>query len=293
MREFRKKVAVITGAASGIGRAIAERCVGFGMKVVLADVHEADLAKTATDLKATGGTVLAVRTDVSKRGDVELLARRTIDTFGQVHLLFNNAGVTADGAPWEASWNDWEWAIGVNLWSVIHGIKVFTPLMLAQNTECHIVNTSSTAGLIVGSMAAPYSVTKHAVVALSENLYLTLQQRNSLIKVSVLCPGFVRTNIANAERNRPAELRNEPVEKTPQMQAGLNAFKAAIEAGVSPLQIADVIFEAIRKEQFYVLPDPEWIELIRMRTDNLLRLENPQSPLAMLMRLSNPRDRRR
>jgi NAD(P)-dependent dehydrogenase (short-subunit alcohol dehydrogenase family) len=293
MREFRKKVAVITGAASGIGRAIAERCVGFGMKVVLADVHEADLAKTATDLKATGGTVLAVRTDVSKRGDVELLARRTIDTFGQVHLLFNNAGVTADGAPWEASWNDWEWAIGVNLWSVIHGIKVFTPLMLAQNTECHIVNTSSTAGLIVGSMAAPYSVTKHAVVALSENLYLTLQQRNSLIKVSVLCPGFVRTNIANAERNRPAELRNEPVEKTPQMQAGLNAFKAAIEAGVSPLQIADVIFEAIRKEQFYVLPDPEWIELIKMRTDNLLRLENPQSPLAMLMRLSNPRDRRR
>jgi NAD(P)-dependent dehydrogenase (short-subunit alcohol dehydrogenase family) len=293
MREFRNKVAVITGAASGIGRAIAERCFGFGMKVVLADVHEADLAKTATDLKATGGTVLAVRTDVSKRGDVELLARRTIDTFGQVHLLFNNAGVTADGAPWEASWNDWEWAIGVNLWSVIHGIKVFTPLMLAQNTECHIVNTSSTAGLIVGSMAAPYSVTKHAVVALSENLYLTLQQRNSLIKVSVLCPGFVQTNIANAERNRPAELRNEPVEKTPQMQAGLNAFKAAIEAGVSPLQIADVIFEAIRKEQFYVLPDPEWIELIKMRTDNLLRLENPQSPLAMLMRLSNPRDRRR
>jgi NAD(P)-dependent dehydrogenase (short-subunit alcohol dehydrogenase family) len=293
MREFRKKVAVITGAASGIGRAIAERCVGFGMKVVLADVHEADLAKTATDLKARGGTVLAVRTDVSKRGDVELLARRTIDTFGQVHLLFNNAGVTVDGAPWEASWNDWEWAIGVNLWSVIHGIKVFTPLMLAQNTECHIVNTSSTAGLIVGSMAAPYSVTKHAVVALSENLYLTLQQRNSLIKVSVLCPGFVRTNIANAERNRPAELQNEPVEKTPQMQAGLNAFKAAIEAGVSPLQIADVIFEAIRKEQFYVLPDPEWIELIKIRMDNLLRLENPQSPLAMLMRLSNPRDRRR
>jgi NAD(P)-dependent dehydrogenase (short-subunit alcohol dehydrogenase family) len=210
MREFRKKVAVITGAASGIGRAIAERCVGFGMKVVLADVHEADLAKTATDLKSRGGTVLAVRTDVSKRGDVELLARRTIDTFGQVHLLFNNAGVTADGAPWEASWNDWEWAIGVNLWSVIHGIKVFTPLMLAQNTECHIVNTSSTAGLIVGSMAAPYSVTKHAVVALSENLYLTLQQRNSLIKVSVLCPGFVRTNIANARRVAERTGRKDP-----------------------------------------------------------------------------------
>jgi len=289
VREFKDKVAVITGAASGIGRAIAERCVVAGMKVVLADVHEADLTKAETELKTAGGNVLAVKTDVSKRSDVELLARQTLDTFGQVHLLFNNAGVTADGAPWEATWNDWEWAIGVNLWGVIHGVKVFTPLMLAQNTECHIVNTSSTAGLIVGSMVAPYSVTKHAIVALSENLYLTLQQRNSLVKVSVLCPGFVRTNIANAERSRPAELQNEPVEKTPQIQAGLNAFKAAIEAGVSPLQVADVVFEAIRKEQFYVLPSPEWIELIKLRTDNLLRLENPHSPVAMLAKLSNTR----
>jgi len=289
VREFKDKVAVITGAASGIGRAIAERCVGAGMRVVLADVHEADLTKAKTELKTAGGNVLAVRTDVSKRSDVELLARQTLDTFGQVHLLFNNAGVTADGAPWEATWNDWEWAIGVNLWGVIHGVKVFTPLMLAQNTECHIVNTSSTAGLIVGSMVAPYSVTKHAIVALSENLYLTLQQRNSLVKVSVLCPGFVQTNIASAERNRPAELQNEPVEQTPQMQASLNAFKAAIEAGVSPLQVADVVFEAIRKEQFYVLPSPEWIELIKLRTDNLLRLENPHSPVSMLAKLSNPR----
>ena len=289
MREFKDKVAVITGAASGIGRAIAERCVRAGMKVVLADVHEADLNRTETELKSAGGTVLAVRTDVAKRSDVELLARQALDTFGQVHLLFNNAGVTADGAPWEATWNDWEWAIGVNLWGVIHGVKVFTPLMLAQNTECHIVNTSSTAGLIVGSMVAPYSVTKHAIVALSENLYLTLQQRNSLVKVSVLCPGFVRTNIANDERNRPADLRNEPVEKTAQMHAGMNAFKAAIEAGVPPLQVADVVFEAIRKEQFYVLPSPEWIELIQLRTDNLLRLENPRSPLALLAKLSNPR----
>jgi NAD(P)-dependent dehydrogenase (short-subunit alcohol dehydrogenase family) len=289
MREFREKVAVITGAASGIGRGIAERCVGAGMKVVLADIHEADLSKAETELKTAGGTVLAVRTDVSKRSDVEMLARQALDTFGQVHLLFNNAGVTAGGAPWEATWNDWEWAISVNLWGVIHGVKVFTPLMLAQNTECHIVNTSSTAGLIVGSLFAPYSVTKHAVVALSENLYLTLQQRNSLIKVSVLCPGFVRTNLANGERNRPAELRNEPAEKTPQMQAGLDAFKAALEAGATPLQVADVVFEAIRKEQFYILPNPEWTELIKLRTDKLIRMENPQSPVAMLAKLSNPR----
>src|SRR5215467_3438994 len=227
MREFKDKVAVITGAASGIGRGLAERCVRAGMKVVLADINEADLAKAGTELKTAGGTVLAVKTDVSKRSDVELLARRALDAFGQVHLLFNNAGVAAGGVPWEATWNDWEWVVGVNLWGVIHGVKVFTPLMLAQNTECHIVNTSSAAGLIAGGLSAPYAATKHAVVALSESMYLALQQRNSLVKVSVLCPGLVRTNIADAERNRPKELRNEPVTMTPEAMGGRVACKAA------------------------------------------------------------------
>ena len=289
MREFKGKVAVITGAASGIGRGIAERCVSEGMKVVLADIDEASLTKAETELKTPGGTVLGVKLDVSKRSDVELLARQALDAFCQVHLLFNNAGVAAGGAPWEATWNDWEWVIGVNLWGVIHGVKVFTPLMLAQNTECHIINTSSAAGLIVGGASAPYAVTKHAVVALSESLHLTLQKRNSLVKVSVLCPGLVRTNIANTERNRPAELRNEPVAMTPEMQAGLAAFKAAIEASMPPLQVADVVFDAIRKEQFYILPHPEWTEVIQLRTDNLLRMENPQSPAAAVAKVINLR----
>jgi len=285
MKEFQGKVAVITGAASGIGRGIAERCVSAGMKVVLADIDEANLNKAEAELKATGGTVLRVRTDVSNRRDVERLARRALDAFGQVHLLFNNAGVAAGGAPWEATWNDWEWVISVNLWGVIHGVKVFTPLMLAQNTECHIINTSSTAGLIVGGAFAPYAVTKHAVVALAESLYLALQQRNSLVKVSVLCPGLVRTSIADAERNRPAELRNEPVTMTAERQAGLAAFKAAIEASMPPLQVADVVFDAIKKEQFYILPRPEWTEVVQLRTDKLLRMENPQSPAAAIGRL--------
>jgi len=183
MKEFTGKVAVITGAASGIGRGIAERCASEGMKLVLADIDEPNLAKAETELKTLGATVLGVRTDVSKRSDVELLARKTLDAFGQVHLLVNNAGSAAGGSPWEATWNDWEWVISVNLWGVIHGVKVFTPLMLAQNVECHIVNTASAAGLIVGGASAPYSVTKHAVVALSESLYLTLQQRSTLVKV--------------------------------------------------------------------------------------------------------------
>jgi NAD(P)-dependent dehydrogenase (short-subunit alcohol dehydrogenase family) len=285
MKEFKGKVAVITGAASGIGRGIAERCVREGMKVVLADIDEAELAKAETELKAEGGTVLGVRTDVSKRSDVELLARKALDAFGQVHLLFNNAGIAAGGAPWEATWNDWEWVIGVNLWGVIHGVKVFAPLMLAQNSECHIINTSSTAGLIVGSSSAPYAVTKHAVVALSESLYLALQQRNSLVKVSVLCPGMVRTNIANAERNRPDDLRNEPVAMTPEMQAGLAAFKAALEGATPPQQVANVVFEAIKNEQFYILSHPEWTEVIQLRTDKLLKLENPQNPMATIIKL--------
>ena len=214
------------------------------MKLVIADVEDASLAQAETELKAAGGTVLAVKTDVSQRSDVERLAERAFDAFGQVHLLFNNAGVAAGGPPWEATWNDWEWVIGVNLWGVIHGVKVFTPRMLAQNTECHIVNTSSAAGLVVGGGSTPYAVTKHAVVALSEGMYSTLQLRNSLVKVSVLCPGMVKTNIVNAERNRPAELRDEPVPMSPEMQAGQAAFKAIMEAATPPSQVADAVFDA-------------------------------------------------
>jgi len=289
MQVFQDKVAVVTGAASGIGRAIAERCVRAGVKIVLADIDEPNLAKAEAELKALGGTVLAVRTDVSKRSDVEALARQTGDAFGQVHLLFNNAGVAAGGAPWEATWNDWEWVIGVNLMGVIHGVKVFTPIMLAQNTECHIVNTSSMAGLIVGSGSAPYAVTKHAVVALSENLYLTLEQRKSLVKVSVLCPGLVRTDIINAERHRPAELQNEPAPRTPEMEAGLAAFKAALDASMPPAQVVDAVFDAIRNERFYVLSHPEWTEVIQLRTDKLLPMENPQNPMAAVLKLLRPR----
>lgn len=288
MQEFQGKVAVITGAASGIGRGIAEKCVNEGMKVVLADINHDALTKVEAELSALGGSMITVKTDVSKRCDVELLADRAINAFGQVHLLFNNAGVTAGGVPWEATWNDWEWVIGVNLWSVIHGIKVFTPLMLAQNTESHIINTSSLAGLIVGAGSAPYAATKHAVVALSESLYLSLQEQNSLVKVSVLCPGLVRTNIVDAERNRPEDLCDEPVSRTPEMLARQAAFKAAIEASMSPRQVADIVFDAIRAEQFYILPHPEYAEVIQLRTDKLLRLENPVSPYAAIAKLMKP-----
>jgi NAD(P)-dependent dehydrogenase (short-subunit alcohol dehydrogenase family) len=288
MKEFRGKVAVITGAASGIGRGIAERCVKEGMKVVLSDISEANLLRAETELKALGGIVTSVQTDVAKRSDVEALAQQTLDTFGAVHLLVNNAGVYAGMSPWESSWNDWEWVIGVNLWGVIHGVKVFTPLMLAQNTDCHIVNTASVAGLMAGHPSAPYSVTKHAVVALSENLHLTLQQRNALVKVSVLCPCIIATDIMSCERNRPMELQNEPVEIPPEAQAAVAFLNAAVEAGTSPVQCAAQVFEAIREERFYILTDPEWLTVVQSRVNNLLRLENPQDTMDVVINLCTP-----
>ena len=286
MIDFKDKVAVITGGASGIGRAIAERCVAEGTKVVLADIDEEELANAEAHLVGLGGTVISVKTDVSKRTDVEELARRTLGAFNEVHLLFNNAGIAAGGAPWEATWNDWEWVINVNLWGVINGVKVFTPIMLTQKTECHIVNTSSAAGLLVGSGSAPYAVTKHGIVVLSESLYLSLKQRRALVGVSVLCPGMVNTNIINAERHRPEELSNGQVARTPEMQAGLAAFKAAMQASTPPSEVADIVFEGIRKGQFYILTHPEYLEVVKLRTDSILREENPQSPLEALARVT-------
>ncbi len=287
MREFKGKVAVITGGASGIGRAIAASCVRAGIKVVLADIEEGPLETTGAELKAMGGTVLWQKSDVSKRAEMESLARYAFDSFGNVHLLFNNAGVAAGGAPWEATWNDWEWVVSVNLWGVINGVKVFTPLMLTQNADCHIVNTASSAGLVAGGFSAPYSVTKHAVVALSESLYLTLQQRNSLIKVSVLCPGMVRTNIGKTERNRPPEHRNEPIPLTPQMETARAAFDALLAASMPPDKVAEIVFEAIEKEQFYILTDPGWLDVIRLRTSKLLQMENPENPAPLVATLLN------
>lgn len=288
MQDFAGKVAVITGAASGIGRAIAEQCVALGVKTVLADVEQAALDQAGSDLQSRGGTVLCVRTDVSKRTDIEALADKAYGAFGQVHLLFNNAGIGAGGVAWEATWNDWEWAIGVNLWGVINGIKVFLPRMLAQQTECHVVNTSSGAGLIAGAGSAPYVTTKHAVVALSENLYLGLAQRKSPIKVSVLCPGTTRTNIAFCDRNRPDELKNPAEPVTPERQAGLAALKAILEKSTPSEKVAEATFEAIRKEQFYILTDPRWMEMIQMRVERLLELENPLDPTPAVIKLLNP-----
>lgn len=278
MKEFKDKVAVITGGASGIGLGIATRCVREGMRVVIADVEESALGRAEEELKSSGGTVLAVNTDVSKADQVEALAKKAVENFGAVHLLCNNAGVAADGAIWECSLPAWEWAIGVNIWGVINGIRTFVPIMLSQDTECHIVNTASIAGLTPYHPGASYHVTKHAVVALSENLYRSLGERGSKIKTSVLCPGFVRTRILSATRNLPLEVQvdsnMQPMPREAEEGAWdyleKNNFKV-----LSPDQVADLVFTAIKEEKFYILTHPEFNETVKERMENILQGQNP------------------
>ena len=283
MKDFKEKVAVVTGAASGIGRGLAEHCAREGMKVVIADIEEPALRETEKTVKAAGADVLAVVTDVSKLKDIETLAQKTLDAFGGVNLLFNNAGVQVGagaGKPlWENTPADWEWVLGVNLWGVIYGMKVFIPIMLKQNTECHIVNTSSMAGLISEPMIVIYAVTKAGVIKLSEGLYLQLKQMQSKIGVSVLCPAFVSSRLGDAARNRPGEFRNppdEPVEiEQPLLSTSLRKDDWEV---LSPEQCAAVVFTAIREDTFYILTHPMIKTLTKQRVDNILQGVNPEMP---------------
>jgi len=236
VKEFRGKVAVITGGASGIGRGLAERCAQEGMKIVLADVDKSALAQAERELKDASAEVVAVRTDVSKSGDVDALAQRALGAFGAVHALFNNAGVGAGTTVWESTLEDWQWVMGVNLWGVIHGVRTFVPLMLKQADECHIVNTASMAGLVSGPALGIYKVTKHAVVSLSETLYCELAVMRSKIKVSVLCPAGVNTRVMDSERNRPIELQNSLASESehPVVAQANEMLRQLVESGMSP-----------------------------------------------------------
>ncbi len=267
-----QKVAVITGAASGIGKGLAERFAGEGMRVVLADVAEEPLVKLAADLKAKGATVLAVRTDVSNAAEVENLAARTLEAFDAVHILCNNAGVVCSRPVWEHTVADWEWVLGVNLWGVIHGIRAFVPDMLAQGNACHIVNTASILGLVGGSGEGIYKVSKHGVVALSETLADELAQKGANIQVHVLCPGWVRTGILDAARNRPDALQNPAEKKQPQetVIGDSRNTRAEMEAGLSPAEVAEHVYKAIQNGTFYIHTHPEHKAWIRERMERIL-----------------------
>jgi NAD(P)-dependent dehydrogenase (short-subunit alcohol dehydrogenase family) len=274
MKELKGKVAVVTGAASGIGQGLAQRFAREGMKVVLADVETAALEQAAHEIETSGATVLAVRTDVSKAADVERLGKATVDRFGAVHVVCNNAGVAISGLSWMCTVDDWQWVLGVNLWGVIHGVRVFTPLLLSHGGEGHIVNTASMAGMISGPGMAMYNVTKHGVVTLSETLHHELTMLGSPVRVSVLCPGFVNTRIFDAARNRPPELA-DTAPPLPGSEAMEQMGRQLLALGSPPEMVAGVVLDAIRAERFYVFPHPEWKERIRARMEDILAERSP------------------
>jgi NAD(P)-dependent dehydrogenase (short-subunit alcohol dehydrogenase family) len=279
MKELGGKVAVVTGAASGIGKSLATRFAAEGMKVVLADVEEAPLAAVAAELEAAGRAVLAVPTDVTSGAAVTALAARAVERFGAVHVVCNNAGVGGAAGPlWTLTEADWTWTLGVNLWGVIHGIRAFVPGMIAQG-EGHVVNTASIAGLLSPASMGPYVATKHAVVSLSEVLARDLETAGAAVSVSVLCPGFVRTRIAESQRNRPAHLTDPVGEKRgAEGSAAAGMVRGLVEAGTSPDEVAERVVEAIRERRFYILPHPELTVAVKYRLEDILKNRYPRLP---------------
>jgi NAD(P)-dependent dehydrogenase (short-subunit alcohol dehydrogenase family) len=275
MKELRDRVAVVTGAAGGIGQALATRFAAEGMRVVLADIDPAALTQTEVALKRTGATTLAVPTDVSRIGDVEALAQQTVAAFGAVHVLCNNAGVGSAGTAWETPLAEWERVIGVNLWGVIHGLQVFVPLMLAQGGagggEGHVVNTASIAGLTSSPFMAAYNATKHAVIAISESLAKALEVLGAPIRVSVLCPGVVNTPICRRAQNVQATLQSP----RPEAIAFWEQLRDRVAQGMPPAEVADHVVRAIRGEQFYILTHRDSRDGVRTRLEDILDGRTP------------------
>ena len=274
------KVAVVTGAASGIGRAMAERFAAEQMKVVLADVEVDALRHAEKELQDTGAEVLAVPTDVSDGDAVDALARATVDAFGAAHIVCNNAGVGGGGPMQHLSTADWQWVLGVNLWGVIHGIRAFLPILLEQD-EAHVVNTASMAGMTAGPFMGPYNASKFAVVAISETLFKEMAAQGGKVGVSVLCPGWVNTNIGDSERNRPADLRTtETWNATAESAApGMrDMLRQMLATGMPPAEVADRVFDAVRRRRFYILTHPEMKPAIESRMQAILDEGDPTMP---------------
>ncbi|WP_067535478.1 SDR family NAD(P)-dependent oxidoreductase [Nocardia crassostreae] len=281
MRDLRNKVAVVTGAASGIGRGMAEAFLDAGMRVVLRDVEEDALAKTAAELLAGGGDVHAVVTDVANPDDVAALAAATLGKYGAVHVLCNNAGVAGGGMPvWESTLDDWAWVIGVNLMGVVHGHRTFLPIMIEQDEEAHIVNTASVAGVVGGS--GIYGATKSAVVALTETIHMELVGGGLKPRISVLMPGVVNTRILDSDRNRPSRFPDVGPSPLP-ADLEMDAVREYFTHGTSPRAVGDQVLQAIREERLYVLTHPEWKGHIEHRMKAILNGENltPLEPPGM------------
>ncbi|MFZ6744631.1 SDR family oxidoreductase [Undibacterium sp. JH2W] len=282
MKVFKDRVAVITGGASGFGREFAIIGARLGMKLVLADVQQDALDKTKAELEAQGAQVLAMRCDVRHAEEVQALADATMEKFGAVHLVFNNAGVGSGGLIWENTQADWDWVMGVNLWGVVHGVRIFTNLMLEcakkdPQFEGHIVNTASMAGLLNAPTMGVYNVSKHAVVSLSESLYQDLKLVEAPIGASVLCPYFVPTGISQSHRNRPEDVPGSAPTAS-QRAAQAMSDKAVNSGKVTAEEVAENTFKAIADEQFYIFSHPGALGNVQERMEDIVLQRNPGDP---------------
>jgi NAD(P)-dependent dehydrogenase (short-subunit alcohol dehydrogenase family) len=281
---FKGKTAVLTGAGSGFGLECARIGARLGMHLVLVDVQQDALDRAGAELLAAGAQVMTLRVDVSDAGQMEQLANRVQERFGAPHFVFNNAGVGAGGLVWENSVQDWQWVLGVNLWGVIHGVRVFTPMMLAAAQENpayqgHIVNTASMAGLLNPPNMGIYNVSKHAVVSLTETLYQDLALVTDQISASVLCPFFVPTGINQSERNRPAGLAAAKPTRS-QLIGQAMSDKAVGSGKVTAAEVAQKVFDAIAVNQFYIYSHPKAIGSVQTRMEDILQARNPTDPFA-------------
>lgn len=275
MKNFLGKVAVITGGADGIGKAIARACAARGMKLVLADISEERLQRTVAELAAEGAEVIGVAGNVAVEADVQALADKAFAQFGKVHLLVNNAGVALAKNAWETTQADWDWVMGVNLYGVSNGLRAFVPRMLESGEEGHVVNTASVAGLISEPSMAAYNASKFAVVTLTEGLHHDLTLRKANVKASVLCPAWVKTAITNAERNR-ADGERQDFSKMDAVtaQTGM-AIMRAVENGISPESVAEAVMKGVENEQFYILTHPHAKAGVQIRMEDILMERQP------------------
>lgn len=278
MQDFAGKVAVITGAAEGIGKALALRAHAAGMRLVLADIDRARLDATAAALRADGADVSTHAIDVADASAVEALAKAAYERCGDVHLLVNNAGVAVAKSAWDTTLDDWRWVLGINLYGVIHGVRAFVPRMLAHEQVGHVVNVASIAGLISPPSMAAYDVSKHGVVALSESLHHDLRLHGASIGVSVLCPAWVRTRIAESERNREPAARTTITDQEPFAARAGAAVAKAVDAGIAPEAVAEAVFDAVARGRFYILTHPETRALVRTRLEDILEDRLPTPP---------------